>query len=172
MNRRTLLKFIALNSISLPFSLQAIASEIPRHKRLILIELKGGNDGLNTVIPYANPLYYKLRPNIAIKQEQVLHLDETIGLHPSMEAMKDIFEKNELAIIQGVGYPDPNRSHFRSIEILDTASNSQEYLDNGWLNTLTLPQDAGVLRGVVLGGEYGPLSGYTKGIIKIRLNSH
>ena len=169
MNRRTLLKLIALNSITFPFSVQAKNSEFSTtHKRLILIELKGGNDGLNTVIPYADPLYYKLRPKIAIQKEHVLHINESIGFHPSMKAMKNIFEKNELAIIQGIGYPKPNRSHFRSIAIWDTASNSQEYLDNGWLNTLTLTQDINLLRGVVLGGEYGPLSGQTKGIIKLK----
>ena len=171
MKRRTLLKYLTLNSITLPFLLQAkeqISNKTStKHKRLILIELKGGNDGLNTVIPYQDPLYYKLRPNIALKKSEVLPINDQFALHPSMKEMKDIFNKNELAIIQGVGYPNPNRSHFRSIEIWDTASNSQEYLDNGWLNTLTLPQHTDLLRGVVLGGEFGPLSGNTKGIIKI-----
>ena len=97
----------------------------------------------------------------------MLPLNDQLALHPSMKEMKKIFNKNELAIIQGVGYPNPNRSHFRSIEIWDTASNSHEYLDNGWLNTLTLPQHTNLIKGVVLGGEYGPLSGNTKGIIKI-----
>ena len=124
MNRRTLLKFMAFNSITLPFSLQAKDVALPKHKRLILIELKGGNDGLNTVIPYADPLYYTLRPKIAIDKKNVLMLNKQLGLHPSMGEMKDIFEKKELAIIQGVGYPTPNRSHFRSIEIWDTASNA------------------------------------------------
>ena len=167
MNRRTLLKFMALHSIALPFSLQAKSMADPTRKRLILIELKGGNDGLNTVIPYTDPLYYKLRPTIAVEKEKVLALNKYIGLHPSMEKMKDVFEANELAVIQGVGYENPNRSHFRSIEIWDTASTAQEYLDNGWINTLTLAQDTDVLRGVVLAGEYGPLGGNTKGIIKI-----
>ena len=166
MDRRTLLKLIALNSLTSPFSLQAEGEVGAKHKRLILIELKGGNDGLNTVIPYQDSLYYKLRPTIAIEKEKVLQLNETIGLHPSMQGMKEIFDQNELAIIQGVGYPEPNRSHFRSIEIWDTASDSNEYLDSGWLNTLTLPQ-TDLLKGVILGGEYGPLSGTSKGIIKI-----
>ena len=80
--------------------------------------------------------------------------------------MKEIFDKNELAIVQGVGYPKPNRSHFRSIEIWDTASDSQEYLDRGWLDSFTLSQTE-LIKGVVLGGEYGPLVGIPKGIIKI-----
>ena len=166
MNRRTLLKFITLNSLTLPFSLQATNTMLPKHKRLILIELKGGNDGLNTVIPYNDPLYYKLRPTIAIEKNTVLPLNEKVGLHPSMQGMKEIFDKNELAIIQGVGYPNPNRSHFRSIEIWDTASDSQEYLDQGWLDSISLPQTE-LIKGVVLGGEYGPLVGISKGIIKI-----
>ena len=170
MKRRTLLKYLTLHSITLPFLLQA-EEEISNkssttHKRLVLIELKGGNDGLNTVIPYKDPLYYKLRPNIALNKSEVLPINEQLAFHPSMKEMKEIFDKDELAIIQGVGYPNPNRSHFRSIEILDTASNSQEYLDNGWLNTLTLAKTY-LPKGVILGGEYGPLSGNTKGIIKI-----
>ena len=102
MDRRTLLKLIALNSLTSPFSLQAEGEVGAKHKRLILIELKGGNDGLNTVIPYQDSLYYKLRPTIAIEKEKVLQLNETIGLHPSMQGMKDIFDQNELAVIQGV----------------------------------------------------------------------
>jgi len=169
MNRRTLLKLIALNSVTLPFALQAKGQEelSYKHKRLILIELKGGNDGLNTLIPYADPLYYTLRPTIAIDKKSVLPLTEEVGLHPSMDGMKEIYDKGELAVIQGLGYPEPNRSHFRSIEIWDTASGSHEYLDNGWLNTLKFAQKTTTLKGVVLAGEYGPLSGSVKGIIKI-----
>ena len=166
MNRRTLLKLIALNSLTLPLSLQADSGVTSKQKRLILIELKGGNDGLNTVIPYQDPLYYKLRPKIALEKSVVLPLNDRIAFHPSLDGMKEIFDKKELAIIQGVGYPKPNRSHFRSIEIWDTASDSQEYLDAGWLNTLALPK-IDMLKGVILGGEYGPLSGNAKGIIKI-----
>lgn len=167
MNRRNLLKLMAFNALALPFSLEASSPTLPRQKRLILIELKGGNDGLNTVIPYADPDYYRLRPNIAIAKNKVLPLTDTLALHPSLKGLKAIFNKEELAIIQGVGYPNPNRSHFRSIEIWDTASNSDEYLDMGWLNTLTTAQQNKHLKGVVLSGEYGPLSGHTKGIIKI-----
>lgn len=171
MKRRTLLKYLTLNSIALPFLLDAkeqiSKKESTHHKRLILIELKGGNDGLNTVIPYKDSQYYKLRPNIALSKHEVLPVNNKLALHPSMKKMKKIFDKNELAIIQGVGYPEPNRSHFRSIEIWDTASKSQEYLDNGWLNTFTFGQHKDVIRGVVLSGEYGPLLGNTKGVIKI-----
>lgn len=91
MNRRTLLKYLALQTLTLPFVLQAKPSS-PKmmQKRLILIELKGGNDGLNTVIPYANEAYYALRPTLAIAKEKVLKLNANIGLHPSLAGLKEI----------------------------------------------------------------------------------
>lgn len=94
---------------------------------LILVELKGGNDGLNTVIPYANPLYRTLRPAIGVKREQVVQLDERAALHPALEPLMPIWRDGRLAIVEGVGYPQPNLSHFRSIEIWDTASRANEY---------------------------------------------
>lgn len=92
---------------------------------LLLVELKGGNDGLNTVIPYANPLYRTLRPGIALARERVLQLDEHVGLHARLQPLMEAWQARDLAIVQGVGYPDPNRSHFRSIEIWDTASSNR-----------------------------------------------
>jgi len=83
-----------------------------------------------------------------------------------MQAMKNIYNAGEMAIMRGVGYPEPNRSHFRSIEIWDTASNSNEYLDNGWLESLS-PKEHAKLQAIILGGEYGPLSGARQGVIKI-----
>lgn len=101
---------------------------------LVLIELKGGNDGLNTVVPYADEDYYELRPRIAIPRDQVLQLDERTGLHPALKPLLALWQANELAIVQGVGYAAPNLSHFRSIEIWDTACRSDEFLTQGWLN--------------------------------------
>ncbi|WP_322106470.1 DUF1501 domain-containing protein [Paraburkholderia sp. J41] len=100
---------------------------------LILVELKGGNDGLNTVIPYADPLYGRYRQNIGIAREQVLQLDERTALHPSLAPLMPMWRAHELAIVQGVSYAQPNLSHFRSIEIWDTASRADEYLREGWL---------------------------------------
>ena len=167
MNRRTLLKYLAFNTLTLPLILSA-NQNIPKNKntRLILIELKGGNDGLNTLIPYADPLYYYYRPNIAIQEKDVLKLNANVGLHPSLMELKELFDLGEVAIFQGVGYENPNRSHFRSIEIWDTASKSDEYLDNGWVKSIKI-QNTSDIKGVVLGGEYGPLSGFENGIIKI-----
>ena len=100
---------------------------------LILVELKGGNDGLNTVVPYTDRNYYQLRPRIAIARDKVVQLDDHAGLHPSLAPLLPLWKARELAVIQGVGYPSPNLSHFRSIEIWDTASNSDETLTDGWL---------------------------------------
>jgi len=100
---------------------------------LLLVELKGGNDGLNTVIPYAEPHYHKLRPGIGLAREKVLQLDEHVGLHDKLEPLMASWKAGDLAIVQGVGYPNPNRSHFRSIEIWDTGSSSTETLSEGWV---------------------------------------
>ncbi|VVD66665.1 DUF1501 domain-containing protein [Pandoraea anhela] len=135
---------------------------------LILIELKGGNDGLNTVIPYADPMYLRLRPNIGVKREQVVQLDEGSGLHPEMRALLPMWQANELAIVQGVGYPQPNLSHFRSIEIWNTASRSDEYLRDGWLSRAFAEQavPAGFdADGVIVGSaELGPLGGGARAV--------
>lgn len=115
---------------------------------LLLVELKGGNDGLNTVIPYADPHYRRLRPGIGLAREKVLQLDERLGLHDRLEPLMESWKARDLAIVQGVGYPNPNRSHFRSIEIWDTASSSTQTLSEGWvaraLEHATLPKGVGV----------------------------
>lgn len=99
---------------------------------LILIQMSGGNDGLNSVIPFADPAYSKLRPVIGIKPDAVLKLNDKLGLNPNMSAYDELFKSGNLAIIQGVGYPNPNRSHFRSIEIWQTAE-PKKIEDTGWL---------------------------------------
>jgi len=100
---------------------------------LVLVELKGGNDGLNTVVPYADPAYATLRPTLALKPDVVLPLDDKVGLHPALAPLMPLWAQGELAVLQGLGYPSPNLSHFRSIEIWDSASASDEYLDDGWV---------------------------------------
>ncbi|KQR87106.1 hypothetical protein ASG35_23510 [Burkholderia sp. Leaf177] len=137
MNRRdflaigTALGASALAPSKLVFAQQSPAE--PHGKILILVELKGGNDGLNTVIPFADPKYLVLRPGIGIRRDHVLQLDERTGLHPAMQALLPIWREGQLAIVQGVGYPAQNRSHFRSMEIWDTASHAEQYLRDGWL---------------------------------------
>ena len=123
----------ALLSAHVPGLAQALALRAAgaSDRILILVELKGGNDGLNTVIPYADPLYAQLRPTLAIAPGDVLRLDGQTGLHPELKPLLALWEQDELAIVQGVGYPQPNLSHFRSIEIWETASGSGEYLGDG-----------------------------------------
>lgn len=100
---------------------------------LVLVELQGGNDGLNTVVPYADGTYYSLRPQLAIARDRILQLDDTTGLHPALRPLLPLWQQRELAIVRSIGYPDANLSHFRSIEIWDTASKSSEHLREGWL---------------------------------------
>lgn len=135
---------------------------------VVLVELKGGNDGLNTVVPYADGEYYALRPRIAIPRDQVLQLDARTGLHPSLEPLLALWKNQELAVVQSVGYPSANLSHFRSIEIWDTASKSNEYLSQGWLArafaAAPTPRSFAA-DGVIVGGaEMGPLAGGTRAI--------
>jgi uncharacterized protein (DUF1501 family) len=135
---------------------------------LVLVELKGGNDGLNTVIPYADPAYYQLRKTIGIKREQAIQLDERTALHPALQPLMPLWQDRQLAIVQGVSYPQPNLSHFRSIEIWDTASRSDQYLREGWLSRAFAlrPVPAGfVADGVVIGSaEMGPLANGARAI--------
>lgn len=104
---------------------------------LVVLQLSGGNDGLNTFIPYDNPLYYELRKNINIPHEQVLKAAKGgMGWHQSLTGFADMMQLGDLSVIQNVGYPNPNRSHFRSIEIWQTGSAATEYKSTGWLGRL------------------------------------
>ncbi len=101
-------------------------------KNLLIIELKGGNDGLNTVVPYADKSYYEARPNISVPKEDVITLTDKFGLHPNLEAMKGLWDSGMVAIVLGVGYPEPDLSHFRSTDIWQGAS-TDEAIYTGWL---------------------------------------
>ena len=100
---------------------------------LVLIQLAGGNDGLNAVVPYTNDYYYKARPTIGIPSSQILSLNDTLGLNPNLTGFKALFDAGHLSVVNGVGYPNPNRSHFRATEIWQTASDSDVSLTDGWL---------------------------------------
>jgi uncharacterized protein (DUF1501 family) len=89
---------------------------------LVVVELNGGNDGLNTVIPHAEDVYHKSRPTLRVEPKDVLKLDDRAGLHPALKDLHRLWEAGDLAVIQGVGYPDPNRSHTRSMEIWQTGA--------------------------------------------------
>lgn len=140
MKRRDFLKITATSSSGLlliPSFLQTsilnIGSQNLTDNILVFIQLNGGNDGLNTIIPYTDPLYYGMRPSIGISKNEVINASNGMGFHPALKDLAKISQEGNLSVIQNVGYPNPNRSHFRSQEIWQTASKSNEYIDNGWL---------------------------------------
>jgi len=100
---------------------------------LVVLQMAGGNDGLNTVIPYADDAYHVARPRIRFSADQVLKVNNHIALNPKLAGLKSLYDEGHLAIIQGVGYPNPNRSHFRSTEIWQTASDADRTASDGWL---------------------------------------
>ena len=99
---------------------------------LVVCQLSGGNDGLNTVVPYAQKAYYDLRPTVGVKEADVLKLDGEVGLHPSLAGLHQLYKENKVAVVGNVGYPKPNRSHFKSMEIWQTAS-PEKMMSTGWL---------------------------------------
>ncbi|WP_379877787.1 DUF1501 domain-containing protein [Lacibacterium aquatile] len=134
MNRRDILRYGAAAAFTGLMPTGAlIAGEVKRLPTLILIELQGGNDGLNTVIPYADPLYAKMRPKIGFAPDEVIRIDEQLGLHPALKPLMTDWDAKELAIFLGVGYPNSDRSHFRGIQIWDTALDSERLASEGWV---------------------------------------
>ncbi|MBU0655061.1 MAG: DUF1501 domain-containing protein [Gammaproteobacteria bacterium] len=125
---------------------------------LVLVRLAGGNDGLNTLIPYTDPLYYKLRPKIAVPRHRVLDIGQGVSLNPYLAALKPSWEAGEMAFIQGVGYPHTDLSHFRSCDIWETGTSVGEYSPDGWLAQV-MPGYKQGLHGIVIGESMGPLAG-------------
>ena len=99
---------------------------------LVVVNLQGGNDGLNTIVPHGMSQYYRYRPTLGIAPNDVLHIDGTIGMNPQLASLKGMFDKGQVAIVQGAGYPGPDHSHFRSTEIWQTAEPSK-YVSTGWV---------------------------------------
>lgn len=166
MDRRTFLESLAIAPLLYAFPKLALAKAVrgPRLGRhLVLVELKGGNDGLNTVVPYADPAYLKARPTLGLGKDEGVPLDGHLALHEALAPLVPAWKAKDLAIVLGVGYPDPNRSHFRSIDIWNTASGSHRYLDTGWVDhALTgAPRPSRrIAEGIVVGhGGLGPLAG-------------
>jgi uncharacterized protein (DUF1501 family) len=120
---------------------------------LVILQLSGGNDALNTVIPYSNPLYQDNRPKVGIPEGQVLPINDSIGFHPAMGPIKKLYDEGKVAIIQGIGYPNPSRSHFRSMDIWHTCEPTKVG-DEGWVGRAIRdmdPQKENVLTGVNFG---------------------
>ncbi len=139
LNRRRFLNQSSLLSLSplIPafLSQTAAASEARQDDRiLVVIQLDGGNDGLNTVIPFADENYGKYRDKLRIDKKEIIKLNDSLGLHPAMKSMGQLFDDNQLAIIPGVGYPNPNRSHFRSMAVWHSARmHPADHTGQGWL---------------------------------------
>lgn len=127
---------LATASFMLPKFLKAFEKPmmVPAgNKVVVVIQFSGGNDGLNTVIPIQNDIYYKERPQLGIAKEAAVHLTDEVGLNPALVAFKDLYADGNLGILNNVGYPNPDRSHFRSMDIWQTASNSNDYINTGWI---------------------------------------
>ncbi|WP_072681807.1 DUF1501 domain-containing protein [Arcobacter sp. LA11] len=145
MQRRDFVKLslFCASAILFPIDVKAISGS---KKTLILVELDGGNDGLNTLVPYRNKNYYKLRPTIGLKKEKINEIEEDFGLNKSLRWVSKLYREKNCAFIHGLGYDKPNFSHFRSIEIVETASKSNEYLDEGWISKTLQKYDLNDMR--------------------------
>ncbi len=152
MHRRDVLKLTALTPL-LPSLLRAAPPPSPRV--VIFVELGGGNDGLNTLVPRRDPAYRRLRPRLALPADALLALDDAVGFAPALAPLMPLWEAGQLAVAQGVGAPEPNRSHFASIARWDTGQ-LRPRDTVGWVTTARGDEGAG---SVVLGGEAGPLAG-------------
>ena len=127
---------LATASMMMPKFLKAFEKKSmvpPGNKVVVVIQFNGGNDGLNTVIPVTNDIYFRERNTIAIKKESALAINTDVGLHPSLTALKGLYDDGNLAILNNVGYPNPDRSHFRSMDIWQSASASNQYWNTGWV---------------------------------------
>lgn len=108
-------------------------AQMSGHRNLVIIQLSGGNDGLNTVVPYEMDEYYRQRKTIALAKDSLIRLNDSQGLNPNMAALRELYDDGLMGILNSVGYPNPNRSHFRSMDIWHSASDANEYLSTGWI---------------------------------------
>ena len=99
----------------------------------VVLQMAGGNDGLNTVVSFTNDDYHKARPRISLSERQILWINDDLGFNQNLSGFKELYEADHLSVIQGVGYPNPNRSHFRSTEIWQTTSDAERFESSGWL---------------------------------------
>lgn len=158
-SRRRFLQSALANSALCSSALLSTSAAVPRlladtaavsrtkagEKILVVVQLTGGNDGLNTVVPFADPAYAKNRIALGIDKSTVLKLDAAVGLHPNLKGFSDLFNKGKLAVVQGVGYPNPDRSHFSSMDIWHTGERNVERQRDGWLGRVAelAPRAAG-----------------------------
>jgi uncharacterized protein (DUF1501 family) len=173
MNRRSFLRTSSLLAVGTAVpefvARTARAAEPGKERVLVILELTGGNDGLNTVIPYRDDLYYRNRPTLGIKKDRVLKVDDHVGLHPRLEGLHQLHKDGQLAIVQGVGYPNPDRSHFESMDIWQAADPTRR-TTTGWVARATplFPDGKGV-PAMFLGPDKLPLAlqGAAGGVLSI-----
>src|SRR5437588_6489302 len=122
--------FLTRTAIAVDGSVALDASK--KNMILVVLQLSGGNDGINTLIPFADPDYARLRPSLGFATDEVLHLTDSVGLNPNLGKLKALYDQGKLAVVQGVGYPNPNRSHFRSMDIWHSA-HPESFERSGWL---------------------------------------
>jgi uncharacterized protein (DUF1501 family) len=140
MKRRGFVKKTSIGAVGTLFVPQFLRSmdlvglnNITSFKKLVVIQLSGGNDGLNTIIPFENDIYHRLRPKISVSKTDAIKINEELGFNPAFEQFNKLYKDGSVSILNSVGYPNPNRSHFRSMEIWHTATNSNKYSKTGWL---------------------------------------
>lgn len=124
---------VSLSGLPPAFLSNAVAAGNDSDRVLVLVQMAGGNDGLNTVVPIRNDAYYKARPGIAIGRNSALKLSSELGLHPAMQGFNELFDEGQLSVIQGVGYKNPDRSHFRSMDIWQSAHPNSDDISTGWI---------------------------------------
>ena len=149
----TVLAFLGRTALSAPRADKPGAKDTV----LVVVQLTGGNDGMNTVVPFTNPDYYKLRPTIAIAKDQVKKLTDDVGFHPAMTALAKLYtDDSAVCVVQGVGYPNPSQSHFRSMDVWHAASTA-ETLTTGWLGQSLKKQPVPAFH-LAGGNEVSPLA--------------
>ncbi|MDR7486578.1 MAG: DUF1501 domain-containing protein [Armatimonadota bacterium] len=118
-----------------PWDLAQVQSRpgAPDHNILVVVQMGGGNDGLNTIVPFNDDAYYRARPRLAVPKHEVIRLTDEVGLHPRMAKFRELYDRGAAAVIQGVGYPNPSRSHFKSMEVWHTADPEGRVLRVGWI---------------------------------------
>ncbi|HUQ27543.1 MAG TPA: DUF1501 domain-containing protein [Usitatibacter sp.] len=173
-SRREFLRALAAAPVAL--SLSSTASTPAPNRLLVMVFLYGGNDGYNTWVPYSDPLYYRLRPHIAVAKDSVLKITPTHGFHPSLAALMPSWEAKDLAIVQGLGYPQCTQQHYRDIESAFTGCDGTEFSSEGWVTrALARAQHADAIADAVafdvldirLADPMGPFRGGKLGALQV-----
>jgi uncharacterized protein (DUF1501 family) len=144
----------------------ASAQDTSTERVLVVVQLSGGNDGLNTIIPYSDPAYYKARPKLGIAKDQLIKIDDSVGMHPALREFDQLMSQQRVSIIQGVGYANPNRSHFESMDIWHTCTRKETRSNEGWLGRLFVQSKLvdGDSPGLHLGNEVLPIALSARGL--------